>query len=288
MKLSVTANKEIFRNRKVVIATKHGKERVIAPLIEEWLGMRPLVAPDLDTDKLGTFSGEVERNDDVVETLRKKCRMAMELSQCDIAIASEGSFGPHPGLPFTYADDELMMMMDTSNNLEIISREVSMETNFGGSYVEDEAALMKFAEKAQFPSHGLIVRNHKDDFSYILKGITNQKTLVESFYNCKRHFGSAYIETDMRAMYNPSRMKVIASAAGKLISSALSQCPSCAMPGFDITDYQQGLPCEQCGLATSSVLFALYTCHHCGFKNKVLFPDGKETEDPMYCNYCNP
>jgi hypothetical protein len=284
----VTAYKDFFHNRRVVIATKHAKESVIAPLLEERLGMHPFVSPDLDTDKLGTFSGEVERKDDVIETLRKKCWMAMESAQCDIAVASEGSFGPHPALPFSYADDELMMLMDTSNNLEIISREVSMETNFGGSYVEDESALMKFAEKAQFPSHGLIVRNHKDDFSYILKGITNQKTLVESFYNCKHQFRSAYVETDMRALYNPSRMKVIASAAGKLISSALSKCPSCAMPGFDITEYRQGLPCELCGLATSSVLFALYTCNHCNFKKKALFPNGKETEDPMYCNYCNP
>lgn len=288
MTLSVSANKDFFQHRKVVIATKHGKESVIAPLLEERLGMLPFVAPDLDTDKLGTFSGEVQRKDDVVETLRKKCRMAIELSHCDIAVASEGSFGPHPALPFAYADDEMMMMMDTSNNLEIISREVSMETNFGGSYVDDETGLIKFAEKVQFPSHGLIVRNCKDAFSYILKGITDQKMLIDSFYDCKREFGSVYLETDMRAMYNPSRMKLIGSVAGKLISRVLSKCPSCAMPGFGVAEYLRGLPCEQCGLETSSILCAVYTCNHCNFKKKEFFPNGKETEDPMYCNFCNP
>ncbi len=250
--------------------------------------MHPFVAPDLDTDNLGTFSGEVERKDDVVDTLRKKCRMAMELSDCDIAIASEGSFGPHPAMPFVYADDELMMMVDTSNNLEIIGKEVSMETNFAGRYVDDEAELMNFAEKAQFPSHGLIVRNHKDSFSYILKGITDQKTLLDAFYECKSKFGSVYLETDMRAMYNPSRMKVIGCAAEKLISRVLSQCPSCAIPGFGVAEYLRGLPCEQCGLETSSILCAVYTCNHCNFKKKEFFPNGKATEDPMYCNYCNP
>jgi hypothetical protein len=163
-----------------------------------------------------------------------------------------------------------------------------METNFAGRYVDDEAELMNFAEKAQFPSHGLIVRNCKDAFSYILKGITDQKTLIDSFYDCKREFGSVYLETDMRAMYNPSRMKLIGSVAGKLISRVLSKCPSCTMPGFDVTEYRQGLPCEQCGMATASVLFAMYTCDHCNFEKREHFPNGKETENPMYCNYCNP
>jgi hypothetical protein len=284
----VTVNKDFFQHRKVVIATKHGKQRVIAPLLKARLGMHPFMVRGLDTDKLGTFSGEVERIDDVVDTLRKKCRLAMELSRCDLAVASEGSFGQHPAMPFEYADDELMMMVDTSNNFEIISREVSAETNFGGSYVENEAELMKFAVKAQFPSHGLIVRNHKDAFSYMLKGIVDQKRLVDAFYECKSRFGSVYLETDMRAMYNPCRMKVIARAAEKLISRVLSQCPSCAMPGFGVAEYRQGLPCEQCGLATSSILCAVYTCTHCKFKKEEIFPNGKNAEDPMYCNYCNP
>ena len=86
----------MFEGRPLIIATKHEKEKVIAPILEKELGVKCFLALDLDTDKLGTFSGEVERHDDPITTARKKCLLAMELTNCDLAVASEGSFGPHP------------------------------------------------------------------------------------------------------------------------------------------------------------------------------------------------
>lgn len=50
-----------FQGRDWVIATRHGKEAVLAPILENALGLRITVPPDLDTDVLGTFSGEVPR-----------------------------------------------------------------------------------------------------------------------------------------------------------------------------------------------------------------------------------
>ena len=55
----------MFEGRKLLIATKHKKEIVIAPILEKELGVTCFVAPDLDTDELGTFTGEVERRDDI-------------------------------------------------------------------------------------------------------------------------------------------------------------------------------------------------------------------------------
>ena len=39
----------------------HGKERVIAPVLFERLGLRVEVAKGIDTDQLGTFAGEIPR-----------------------------------------------------------------------------------------------------------------------------------------------------------------------------------------------------------------------------------
>ncbi len=58
----------MFNNRKLVIATKHEKQIVIAPLLEKELGVRCVVAKNFDTDVLGTFTGEVERKDDPITT----------------------------------------------------------------------------------------------------------------------------------------------------------------------------------------------------------------------------
>lgn len=278
----------MFKGRKLIIATKHGKEKVIAPFLEQGLGVKCFVAIDLDTDKLGTFTGEVERNDDPLTTARNKCYMAMDLTNCDLAIASEGSFGPHPTIFFIPADDEILIFVDKINGLEIIVRELSTETNFNGSEIKTKEKLLEFAANANFPSHGLILRKSRYEFADIVKGITNVEELINVFNSLIDKFGTAYIETDMRAMYNPTRMKVIESVAKKLIKKINTLCPVCNLPGFGITNAKEGLPCELCNFPTRSTISYIYSCQKCNYKKEEKYPKGKQTEDPMYCDYCNP
>jgi hypothetical protein len=278
----------MFNGRKLIIATKHGKEKVIAPIVEKELGVKCFVSLDIDTDILGTFTGEIERKDDPVASARNKCLMAMELTNCDLAIASEGSFGPHPNLFFVPADDEILIFIDKKNGLEIIVRELSAETNFNGSVINTEKNLLAFAAKANFPSHGLILRKSKEEYGEIIKGITCAEQLIKVFTKLMNDFGTAFVETDMRAMYNPTRMKVIENAANKLSKKINALCPVCDMPGFSITDVKEGLPCEICNYPTRSTISYIYTCQKCNYKNEVKYPKGKKTEDPMYCDLCNP
>lgn len=278
----------MFQDRKLVIATKHEKEKVIAPLLEKELGVFCFVNENFDTDMLGTFTGEIEREQDPVATARQKCLMAMELSNCDLGIASEGSFGPHPSMFFVNADDEFLIFIDKKNNLEIIVRELSTATNFNGKNIKSETELLAFAEAANFPSHGLILRKAKEDKHEIEKGITDIKHLKEAFQTLFEKHGTVYAETDMRAMYNPSRMKVIEAAAKKLVEKINSLCPQCNMPGFGITDIKKGLRCILCGSPTNSTLSYIYNCKHCKFTKEQMYPNKKTTEDPMFCDNCNP
>jgi hypothetical protein len=278
----------MFKGRSLVVATKHEKEKVIAPILEKELGVNCFVASNFDTDELGTFTGEVERKDDPLTTIKNKCLLAMEINNCDLAIASEGSFGPHPSLYFVPADDELLLFFDKKNSLEIIVRELSTETNFNGADIKTKLELNEFAAKANFPSHGLILRPAKDDFTEIVKGITNIEKLNTTFNYFISSFGTAFIETDMRAMFNPIRMKVIERAAIKLTEKINSRCPSCNTPGFGVTDTKKGLPCQSCNSPTQSTFSYMYTCKKCSFVKEEKFPKGKFTEDPMYCDVCNP
>ncbi|MDP4663699.1 MAG: hypothetical protein NWS74_08540, partial [Salibacteraceae bacterium] len=66
----------MFQGRNLIVATKHQKESVIAPLLQTALGVQCLTNPAFDTDKLGTFTGEVERVLDPIQTARQKCLMA--------------------------------------------------------------------------------------------------------------------------------------------------------------------------------------------------------------------
>jgi len=278
----------MFIGRKLLIATKHEKEKVIAPIIEKELGVKCFVSSNFDTDKLGTFTGEVERKDDPITTARNKCMLAMELANCDMAIASEGSFGPHPSIFFVPADDEFLLFIDKKNELEIIVRELSTETNFNAAEIKSEKALKEFANAAYFPSHGLIIRKHKDDFSGIKKGITDWKTLLELYQNLSKTDGIAYLETDMRALFNPGRMKVIEKATEKLVTKINSRCPKCDTPGFGITDAKAGLPCELCNFPTRSILSYIYTCQKCSCSKEEKYPNNKLTENPANCDICNP
>lgn len=278
----------MFKGRKLLIATKHQKEKVIAPILERELGVICFTTDDFDTDKLGTFSGEIDRKDDPIITARNKCLLAMELANCDLVISSEGSFGPHPTIYFIPADDEFLILIDKKNNLEIIVRELSTETNFNGAEIKTEEELYAFAKNAQFPSHALIIKNTKNDFTHIIKGITNSEHLKDTFKDFISKYGKAYIETDMRAMYNPTRMKIIEKATVKLANKINSLCPNCDIPGFGITDAKQGLPCELCNFPTRSILSYLYVCEKCSYKKEEKYPNGKHFESPNYCDVCNP
>lgn len=280
--------KNIFAGRGLTIATKHEKEKVIAPILEKELGVKCFVSENFDTDTLGTFTGEIERKDDPLTTVKNKCLLAMELNNCDLAIASEGSFGAHPSLFFVNADDEFVYLIDKKNNLEIWSRELSTNTNLHGSEIKSESDLMTFADKVLFPSHRLIMKKAKDDITEIRKGICDKKELLAHFNYLISNFGTVYVETDMRAMYNPTRMKVIEKATNNLIAKLNYFCPQCDTPGFDVTNAKEGLPCKQCKFPTRSTLAYIYECKKCNYKSEVQYPHQKYVEEPIFCDICNP
>lgn len=278
----------MFTGRRLLIATKHKKEAVLSPLLEAALGVRCFTDERLDTDELGTFTGEVSRLDDPLTTARKKCERGMALTGCDLAVASEGSFGAHPSLVFVPGNDEILLLVDKKNNIEIMGRAISTETNFGGAWVANIGELKEFARRVQFPSHALIVRESEKGVSTLTKAIMSWPLLEERVKELIEKQEKAYVETDMRAMYNPSRMKVIAKAAEQLLEKLASHCPACDCPGFSITSAEAGLPCQLCGSPTRSPLLYNYRCQRCAFEKKEEFPAGKKTEDPMYCDICNP
>ena len=141
------ANEHIFNGRKVVIATKHQKEQVIGPALQEAFGMEYIVSEKLDTDLLGTFTGEVERVLTPVEAARQKCILALSECDADFAIGSEGSFGPHPTLYFLPADEEILLLVDRKRELEIVVKQVSMKTNYASFEQGAEQSVADFLQQ---------------------------------------------------------------------------------------------------------------------------------------------
>jgi hypothetical protein len=279
-----------FYNNKIgAIATMHGKEKVISPAFFDSLGLTTLQAK-IDTDQLGTFTGEIERKGDALTCAREKCELIIK-EGIKIAISSEGSFGPHPLIPFIACDHEILYFIDSEKGFHLHQTLLSSNTNYCSEVISTEQRLETFCEQVLFPSHALIVRPNKaQNRSIIFKGIQDFKELKEVFFKCcsLSSDGKALLETDMRAHMNPTRMDVIKELADSFAKRLATPCPSCSNPGWGIVETQPGLECELCGSETDLVKFEIFGCPKCPHKELKSRQDGLTQADSTYCNFCNP
>ncbi|HMO02704.1 MAG TPA: hypothetical protein PKD37_07165 [Oligoflexia bacterium] len=281
---------KLFQGRKLVIATMHGKERVIAPLLKKHLGVQTIVPKGFDSDKFGTFTREIKRIGNQVETARAKLLAALKSENADLGVSSEGSFGAHPSIPFIQSNFELVLLVDKKNGYEIQGHHRTSETNMNGQYVANFEEALEFAKKIGFPEHGIILRKSDNCNFEINKNIQNKEQFIQAV--SKELSGAfskgIFIESDMRAHKNPTRMKAIEKATEDLIKNIFTLCPKCQAPGFVAIDVEKGVKCSLCKMPTDLPLNEIYQCSLCGFKEKKLLVQYGTTADPQYCGYCNP
>lgn len=272
-----------YEGSRAALATCHGKAQAIAPPLAAWTGLALVVPEGLDTDSLGTFTGEVTRPAPMRETARMKARLGMAASGLPFGIASEGSFGPHPVLPFVAAAHELLLLVDDVQGIEIAEVQTSENTNFATLDITPGDDLEAFLSRVGFPEHALIVRAGKT----LTKGIHSPALLTETIARGLRE-GPVRIETDMRAHMNPTRMKEIARLADTFARRIATACPVCAAPGFGIIRSMPGLPCCVCATPTPLVRARVMGCARCG--HEALHPrtDGRNAAAAAECPECNP
>ena len=277
---------------RAVIATMHGKERVICPVLTQALGLNCLVPSEFDTDRFGTFTREIERTGSQIDAARAKIKATFECSpDIRIVIASEGSFGPHPWIPFAPLGVELVLLVDRQTGLEIAGHDATIDTNFAHVVVDGPAGAFAFGDRMRFPEHGLIVMGSRGDQPApdiaLWKGIVTPDDLERAVRQTVALCGAAFIETDMRAHFNPTRMQAIERATLDLIRRFQSRCPVCAHPGFDVTERVPGLPCEWCGEPTQVIKAEVLSCSACGHRTEQSATE-RITADPGQCDACNP
>ena len=137
----------MFDGRRLVVATMHQKEKVIAPILNATLGVTCFVSHELNTDQFGTFSGEIARTLSPLNAARAKCDLAHQHTGCDLVLATEGSFGPHPNLFFR----KVKPKVSVSN-----FKNVELENIYKGFY----------------PFEFLKFKTHRDCRSYRIYGVS--------------------------------------------------------------------------------------------------------------------
>lgn len=121
-----------YRGRVAALATKHAKERALAWPLGRGLGLSLRVPAGMDTDMLGTFTGEIPREGTPAEVVRRKARLGITAAKLPIGMASEGSFGPHPLMPLLPSDFEVLVFVDDEEGFAVSQEVVTAET-FGNS-----------------------------------------------------------------------------------------------------------------------------------------------------------
>jgi hypothetical protein len=279
-----------FAGRAGILATMHGKEQVIAPLLCPALGITLLVPPDFNTDRFGTFTGDIPRAGSQVEALRAKALAATAQYGLTLGVASEGSFSPHPLLPFATLNLELVLLLDLDKRLELIGEAATTETNYARRAVKSFAEALEFAYQGGFPAHGMVVKVHElhNQPEDLAKGLDTEASLEQAvkLALAKSATGQVYVESDMRAHFNPLRRQCIAAATQNLVDRVYNLCPACGWPGRTTT-LVRGLPCALCGEATEQVQGVEHSCLRCGHSTYEADPS-RSRADPARCAYCNP
>lgn len=277
-----------FKGKKAYFATMHGKEEILKPLFFE-LGIE-CVSGLIDTDKLGTFSGEVERVGSVMDTLKKKIHICSQTyPEAELIVASEGTFGPHPTFGLIETDLESLLIWDRFNKTVLYADYLDLNPLVAEEVFSSFEEAQFFLDRVNLLKNGVIV-HPQNSFSPIFKGLHDEENVASAMAKCFLNSLSSnvLIKTDLRACHNSRRREAIYEAGKNLIKKLRSLCPRCFYPGFDVSETIPGLECDECGAPTHLAEKFIFTCNSCRMVEERPRPDGKKYADPGYCDFCNP
>jgi hypothetical protein len=278
-----------YAGRIAVLSTKHDKLPLIAPSLARIVGLNVNVAA-VDTDVLGTFTGDIPRPGSPLDTAIAKARLGMSATGQVLGIASEGSIGPNPSFPFVIADRELVVLVDDEADIIVWESYVDPGIRTATTTVRPGDSLESFLAQADFPNHRLIVRPKETGTPPIRKGIDSLERLNAAIVECASAAsdGLVTIATDLRAHVCPTRQPIIAAAAKRLAKRLALRCPSCGAPGWGRVDVLIGVPCSWCGTEVALPRAEIDGCAACEHREVRPVVAAEFRADPRECPYCNP
>ena len=277
-----------YAGQRIGLATIHGKDRAIVPPFRRVLGADVVVAPNLDTDLLGTFSGEVPRPDALVETCVLKAELAFRSLDVDCALANEGSYGPIDRVPLVPSGMEIMAFIDRKRGVRIIETMATDHTNWRlWRFKVGDPRVVPAVKAMGFPRFGVFVIAGSDPSRPVKDLATIAQVVAAVDREASRsEDGEAILIADMRAHRNPTRMGVLRALSWQLAKRLERLCPRCRAPGFGPIGVRRGLPCEACGEPTHWIAFVIDGCSACGHTAASPRKDGRRTAPSRSCKAC--
>ena len=270
----------------IALATKHGKLNQLKPAFAR-LSDFELVIAEIDTDAFGTFSGETPRTSSPLETAIAKARAgAVELG-LDYGLASEGTIGPNPSIPWATVDHELLVLVCLSRDLKIYETHQSTDILAKTQALESGCDLDAVFTAFDLPNHAVNLTFSNSDSHSIEKGLRDPEQLRNRIESLWDQGFEIQLESDFRAMSSPSRQANIQACAEKLVDRIASNCPGCDEIGFGKISYAFGVPCISCGEVNSRIPHTeVQGCVACEYSQSKSL--GVTSIDPSRCDGCNP
>lgn len=274
---------------RVAFGTMHGKAAAVAPPLAR-LGVAVVVPRDFDTDRFGTFTGEVPRAGSMVEAARAKALAAAAATGLPVGLASEGAYGPHPLVPFLPFGREMLLWHEPATGREIIESLADDAPNYDHAELSEPAEAEDFLRRIGFPATALVVLPAACQGPPVAKGVADAGSLARAIAQAcaVSPAGRALVQTDMRADRNPRRMSILGVLAARMADRLSAHCPACGTYGWGRLRLEAGLPCGWCGRPTPLPRAEILGCTACGHETATAPAGRAETADPGQCPYCNP
>jgi hypothetical protein len=274
-----------YEAKTAVLTSKHQKLDLIRPSLEQATGLN-LIEQALDTDQLGTFSGEIERPGTPLEVAINKAKLGMVATGLPLGVASEGSIGPDPLVPFVISNIETLVFVDQELDIVISETFRSLDIVSATTQTFPGQDLTEYLAKVGFPEQRVIVKSSSGG---VEKGLGSISSLEQAIAKLalQAHESKVSLEPDYRAMHCPTRRINIVHAAKALAFRVASLCPECNAPGWGKKDFVRGLRCSDCGSDhPDAIAQELKTCVRCDFVQPGMVL--AESLDPSKCFSCNP
>jgi len=279
-----------FKNCRITFATNHGKAQAAQTHFERILSAH-IDTLIIDSDSLGTFTGEVERPGSMLDALRGKIRLARTVTDCELVLVSEGSFSSADGFGLLTHGIEMLMLHDAQAGVEIVEQYISYETNYATATIGTLDDLHAFLTRISFGSHAVVLYPEGVPLrGNVKKGITDGAEADQEFTRLRAISPSHTViaMSDMRAHLNPTRMRAIGHCCELLAKRLITVCSQCGSGGFGLSATLPGLPCEACGLPTQRSRGEKHSCPFCRHSIERPRSDGVTTASAAECDWCNP
>lgn len=286
----------------IVIATMHGKETLIWPVLQSQRDCSISVPESFNTDRFGTFSGERVRTDTQQKTAALKAKKACDITGASMAIWSEWAFFSDWPMWLATCNLECLVLVDTDHDLEITAwaRNYQVKSHRLQSSQWEEVEAYLLDPHTDFPNHWILIRPESYNRRHYLFTSTWYRAKryltkwIQTLDDAKHWFELAQvasstwrvlIEYDFRSQYHPTRQETISQAAHELVQRIQSSCPSCSSPWRWTSWYLGQAACLSCHAPTNYPTHEVWSCPSClRAEAREIAIDNELIEKCVYCH----